>query len=44
MQKGEVEKTHSSSKKLYDYVNYRSKVNVETGFKNFFEWYIKYDK
>lgn len=44
MQKGDVEKTHSSSKKLYDYVNYRPKVNVETGIKNFFEWYIEYYK
>ena len=44
MQKGDVEKTHSSSKKLYDYVGYSPKVNVEKGIKNFFEWYIKYYK
>lgn len=44
MQKGDVEKTHSSSKKLFDYINYKPNINVEKGIKNFFEWYLKYYK
>ena len=44
MQKGDVEKTHSSPDKLYKYINYKPKTSVEEGIRNFYEWYIKYHK
>lgn len=44
MQKGDVEKTHSSPKKLYDYINYKPKTSIEDGIKYFYDWYIKYHK
>ena len=44
MQKGDVEKTHSSPKKLYKYINYKPKTSVENGIKNFYNWYINYHK
>lgn len=42
MQKGDVEKTHSSPDKLYKYINYKPKTSVEEGVRNFYEWYIKH--
>ena len=44
MQKGDVEKTHSSSVKLYDFIKFKPKISIEQGVKNFYEWYISYYK
>jgi len=42
MQKGDVLKTHSSIAKLVKKINYRPKMNIEKGVKEFIDWYRKY--
>lgn len=42
MQFGDVEKTHSSSKKLQKFINYRPNTSVKIGVRNFIKWYKDY--
>jgi len=44
LQKGDVIKTHSDTKLIKKYYNYRSKTEVSYGVKKFIEWYISYFK
>jgi len=42
LQKGDIVGTHASSKKLFKYINYKPKTNVQLGIKNFVKWYLEY--
>ena len=44
LQKGDTHKTHASIKKLENAINYKPKVGIEEGIKNFVDWYKKYYK
>ena len=44
MQPGDIYQTQSSTKNLKNYVNYKSKTKIETGIKNFLDWYLSYHK
>lgn len=44
MQKGDVLKTHSSIKKLNNFVGYKPSTNIEKGVSEFIDWYKKYYK
>ncbi len=44
MQPGDIYQTHSSTKKLENYVNYKSKTKIETGIKNFVDWFLSYHR
>ena len=42
LQAGDIVATHSSTKKLYNYIGYKSKINIKTGIKEFLDWYLQY--
>ena len=42
IQSGDVEKTFASTNKIEDWLDYKPKINIEKGVKNFAEWFIKY--
>ena len=42
MQKGDVYKTHANVNKLSKFINYKPRISVNRGVKNFVEWYIKF--
>ena len=42
LQAGDIVATHSSTKKLYKHIKYESKTDIETGIKEFLDWYLKY--
>ena len=44
LQKGDVEKTYANTSKLFKNFNYKPKVPIKKGIKNFINWYIKYYK
>jgi UDP-glucuronate 4-epimerase len=44
MQPGDIYKTHSSTKSLKNYVNYKSKTEIKAGIKNFVNWFLDYYK
>ena len=44
IQPGDVYKTQSSTKKLENYVGYKSKTEVKKGVKNFVNWFLDYYK
>ena len=41
-QRGDVYKTHSSSKKLNKLINYKPKISIEEGVSKFIDWYKSY--
>ena len=41
-QKGDIYKTHSSSKKLKKFINYKPKISIEKGIGIFIDWYKSY--
>ncbi len=41
LQKGDMKKTHSDIKKIKNKTKYSPKTNIETGIKNFIDWYYK---
>jgi len=44
LQKGDVIKTYSNTSKLIKYFNYKPKVSIKIGIKNFINWYLDYYK
>ncbi len=44
MQPGDVVSTNSDSSKLETWINYKPKISIEEGIKNFAEWYLEYFK
>lgn len=44
LQPGDIQKTHSNTKLLNDYVGYKSKTSIDVGLKNFVEWFNNYYK
>ena len=44
LQKGDVIKTYSNTSKLFKYFNYKPKVSIKIGIKNFINWYLDYYK
>ena len=42
LQKGDVYKTHANVNKLSKFINYKPRISVNRGVKNFVEWYIKF--
>lgn len=44
LQTGDVYKTFSDSSKLYKFIKYKPKTNVNYGIKEFIKWYINYFK
>ena len=44
MQKGDVHKTHASTKKLNQRIKFVPKVQIKEGIKKFVDWYISYYK
>ena len=42
MQKGDVKHTHANIKKLSKTINFKPKTSIQTGVKNFVNWYNKY--
>ena len=44
MQKGDVEKTHSNSSRLYNFIKFKPQTTIEEGVSKFYEWYDKYHK
>tara|TARA_E500000178_G_C16952405_1_gene721931 strand:- start:349 stop:1341 length:993 start_codon:yes stop_codon:yes gene_type:complete len=44
LQKGDVIKTYSNTSKLVKYFNYKPKVSIKIGIKNFINWYLSYYK
>ena len=42
MQKGDIQKTHASIRKIKKLYNYKPKTKVEIGIKNFVRWYKEY--
>ena len=44
LQKGDVIKTHGSSKKIIKKTNYSPKTQIDIGIKNFIDWYKKFYK
>ncbi|MCH8495021.1 MAG: NAD-dependent epimerase/dehydratase family protein [Balneolales bacterium] len=42
MQAGDVEKTWANVDQLYEYIDYRPKVNLEEGLSHFVQWYVEY--
>ena len=44
MQAGDVKKTASCTKKLIKKTNYKHKISLESGIKEFVEWYLSYFK
>ena len=42
LQLGDVKKTNSNYKKLESIISYSPQTNIETGIKNFIEWYKVY--
>ena len=42
MQKGDVKKTYASTEKLYKWVKYKPSTSIETGIKQFLDWYRIY--
>ncbi|WP_340106947.1 NAD-dependent epimerase/dehydratase family protein [Rhodohalobacter sp. 8-1] len=42
MQPGDVERTWADVTDLFDYIDYRPKVNIEEGIERFMEWYKEY--
>jgi UDP-glucuronate 4-epimerase len=44
MQPGDIYQTQSSTRKLENYVNYKSKTEINTGIKNFVDWFLNYYK
>ena len=42
LQKGDVKKTYGSVNKLYKYIDYKPKTDIETGLKKFIDWYKNY--
>ena len=39
MKKGDIRKTHASTKKLNTFINKKSYVNLEFGIKKFIKWF-----
>jgi len=44
LQKGDIRQTKSSTIKLYKYIGYKSKVDINSGVREFLDWYLKYTK
>tara|TARA_Y100000590_G_C15236590_1_gene832142 strand:- start:251 stop:658 length:408 start_codon:yes stop_codon:yes gene_type:complete len=44
MQLGDVYKTHADNKKLNKYINFKPKVSIDSGIKNFIKWFLNYYK
>ena len=44
LQKGDIRQTKSSTIKLYKYIGYKSKVDINSGVRDFLDWYLKYTK
>ena len=44
LQKGDVEKTYADTSKLFKNFNYKPKVSIKIGIKNFVNWYTRYYK
>ncbi len=44
LQKGDVIKTYSNTSKLFKFFNYKPKVSIKVGIKNFISWYLDYYK
>jgi len=44
LQTGDVIKTHSSTKKLYNYIGYRPKIKISSGLFDFVKWFKEYYK
>ncbi len=44
LQKGDVEKTHANISKISKYLNYKPKVNIKDGVKEYIDWYKEYYK
>jgi UDP-glucuronate 4-epimerase len=42
LQDGDIKATHSSTKKLYNYIGYKSKTDIQAGIKEFLDWYLQY--
>ena len=42
LQKGDIPNTNSDSRKLYNKIKFKPKINYKTGIKNFVEWYERY--
>ena len=42
MQQGDVEKTSADSSKLYEWIDYKPTTNINTGIRNFVNWYKSY--
>ncbi len=42
MQKGDIEKTLSDTRKLKNQVNFKSKTSAKIGIKKFIDWYREY--
>ena len=44
LQKGDVEKTYADTSKLFKNFNYKPKISIKIGIKNFVNWYTRYYK
>jgi UDP-glucuronate 4-epimerase len=44
MQLGDVEKTSADIESLFQYIDYRPKVTIQSGIKKFLDWYIDYNE
>ena len=42
MQPGDIQKTHSDTSLIYDWINFKPSTDIKNGVKNFVSWYLNY--